>query len=130
LLGSPAMQEVIRRLAGRADIVILDSPPVLPVADSVILAARATATLLVVQAGRTSVRSAQLAHEALARAQARPLGIVLNRATESLRGYYRSATRRERPPARPRHLHAGGHLAAAGTAGALGRAGRGETVSA
>ena len=53
------MRSVVADLAERFDIVLIDSPPVLPVADAVILSGYADAVLLVVgggpdQAGRAA----------------------------------------------------------------------------
>src|SRR5688572_27926112 len=52
LLGVSRTKEVLDDLSKRFDVVILDTPPVLSVADAAILAAEAGGVLLVVRAGR------------------------------------------------------------------------------
>ena len=54
VLSSPRLTEVLGDLRQRFDVVLVDSPPVLPVTDAVILARVVDATLLVVAAGHDS----------------------------------------------------------------------------
>lgn len=54
LLASEQMQELLRELEKRVDIVILDGAPLLPVADSAAVAAITSGTVLVVGAGSTT----------------------------------------------------------------------------
>ena len=89
LLASHRMRSLVDDLAERFDIVLIDSPPVLPVADALILSGYADAVLLVVAAGHT--RRAELRHaaEKLAQAGAPVVGAVLNKATaQDGYGYY------------------------------------------
>jgi non-specific protein-tyrosine kinase len=79
LLGSRRMSELLGELAKLADVIIMDSPPLLAVADAGILAGLATGTILIAEAGRTTFQTAAHALEILERAKAKPLGIVLNR---------------------------------------------------
>ena len=88
LLGSRRLEAVLQTLKDSADIVILDSPPALAVADASILAARVDGTLLVVDAGRTRADSLQRAKESLSRAKTNLLGAVLNKLTQRGRDYY------------------------------------------
>jgi Mrp family chromosome partitioning ATPase len=67
--------------------VLIDSPPVLPVTDAVILAKDADATLLVVAAGRTSQGDLQRSAEKLAQVNARVVGLVLNETSKQTSGY-------------------------------------------
>ena len=53
VLGSARMHAVMAALAAEADIVVLDSPPVLSVADSAVLASQVDGVLLVIDAGLT-----------------------------------------------------------------------------
>ncbi|MBU0492704.1 MAG: polysaccharide biosynthesis tyrosine autokinase [Chloroflexi bacterium] len=87
LLGSPQMKQLIARLRERADVVLLDSPPVLAVADASLLAAQASGTILVVDAGETRRDAVRRAKEALDKAEAKVLGAVLNRERRGGRGY-------------------------------------------
>jgi succinoglycan biosynthesis transport protein ExoP len=78
LLASPRMDEVLARLLERFDLVLIDSPPVFPIADSAILAPRVDGVVLVV---RGHITDRQVSREALARLhymQARVMGVVLN----------------------------------------------------
>jgi capsular exopolysaccharide synthesis family protein len=83
LLGSPAMAELLQRLRDRADIIILDSPPVLAVADALVLSSYADAVLLIVARGRSSKGSVARALRLLERSPTPVLGFVVNRATRS-----------------------------------------------
>jgi capsular exopolysaccharide synthesis family protein len=81
LLGGPRMRSLVDDLATRFDIVLIDSPPVLPVADALILSGYAEAVLLVVAAGSTRRAELRRAAEKLAQASAPVVGAVLNKAT-------------------------------------------------
>jgi capsular exopolysaccharide synthesis family protein len=76
LLGSPAMRRLLDHLRTRFDRVILDTPPVLPLADVAILAPLVDGSLIVVRAGVTpkpAIENALRAFDA-----SRLLGVVLN----------------------------------------------------
>ena len=88
LLASPRMAEVLEELCAVADVVFVDSPPLLAVADAGILAALATGTIMVAEVGRTGVEACAQALEILERAEAKPLGMVLNRVRTKGRGAY------------------------------------------
>lgn len=79
LLASERAASVIRDLQSHADIVIVDSPPLLPVTDAAIVAGIVEATLLVVMSGLTTRKSTQRAIERLAQVDANLIGLVLNR---------------------------------------------------
>jgi capsular exopolysaccharide synthesis family protein len=81
LLNGRRIQEVFAALRELFDLVLIDSPPVLPVTDSVLLAKDADATLLIVAAGQTSRGDLQRAAEKLAQVNARVVGMVLNETT-------------------------------------------------
>ncbi len=76
LIASPAMRTFLARARESFDQVIVDAPPVLPVADGALLAAMSEATVLVVRAGVTSRSLVRQAVEALE--GSRLLGSVLN----------------------------------------------------
>ena len=90
LLGSQRFQEALAQLAAQADVLVLDAPPVLAVADAAILARRADGVLLVVRAGRTKRDQAAKARAMLAKVNANVLGAVLTNAKvdPSLQKYY------------------------------------------
>ena len=89
LLASQRMRTILDRLAGAADLVIIDSPPLQAVTDAAILSSITDGTLFVVDAGRTRRGAVRNGREALAKAEARVLGVALNRMSEkSSGGYY------------------------------------------
>lgn len=87
LLRSVPAQEFLEKLSYAYDLVIIDSPPLRPVSDTLPLARIADATLLVSMRGQTNAAELDQAMELLARAQTRPLGAVLSGADESQSGY-------------------------------------------
>jgi capsular exopolysaccharide synthesis family protein len=93
LLASPRMQAVVEALAERYDLVLIDSPPTLPVSDALVVSRMADAVLMVASAGSTTRRNMQDALELMRNVSAPVIGSVLNRAKESARedygyGYY------------------------------------------
>jgi Mrp family chromosome partitioning ATPase len=74
------MQELLKALDERADVVILDAPPLLPVTDAAVLARVADGAVLVVRVGKTKREQVTRAIEALTSVDARLLGTVINRA--------------------------------------------------
>ena len=79
LLGSNRMQVVMGRLRESAELVIFDSPPLHAVTDAAVISSFADGTLLVIDAGRSRRRVVRIGREALSRAGANVLGVVLNR---------------------------------------------------
>ncbi len=88
LLGSASMASLKERLESEADILIIDSPPSLAVADSAILARMCDGVVLVVDSGHTRWDAAQRSKQVLENAGGRILGVVVNRLTGRSRGYY------------------------------------------
>jgi capsular exopolysaccharide synthesis family protein len=78
LLNSVRMDEVLATAKEQADIVIIDSPPFI-VSDPIVLAAKVDGIVLVLQPGQTSFTAVQEIMTQLQRANARLLGVVLNR---------------------------------------------------
>jgi len=78
LLHSEVFRQFLNDVGERYDRILLDSPPVLPVTDSSILAQVTDGTLLVVQAGVTTKDSARRALDQLNNVQSGILGVVLN----------------------------------------------------
>ena len=88
LLGSARAREILTALEASFDLVLIDTPPVLPVTDAVVLARHADATLMVAAAGQTRRADLQRAAEKLEQVNARVLGCVLNEVTkETSYGY-------------------------------------------
>jgi capsular exopolysaccharide synthesis family protein len=80
LLGSQGMAELISALEGRADIVLVDAPPLLPVTDAAVLAKICDGALLIVRHGVTSREQVARAVESLRVVDAHLIGNVLNMA--------------------------------------------------
>lgn len=78
LLASTRMAELIKSLSAQA-LVLIDTPPVLPVTDAALLATRTDGALIVVSAGKTNYEMLERLTAALDRTKARRLGFVLNR---------------------------------------------------
>ena len=78
LLGSPQMASIIDNLAERYDYVIIDSPPILPVTDSVILSRFVDGVVMVVRGSATPRRVVADARQRLRAVGARMLGVILN----------------------------------------------------
>ncbi len=78
LLGSARMQKILDQLKQRYDYVILDTPPVNMVTDSVILANMSDGVLFVVRAMRSERGSVVHAVDQLSYAKVKILGFVLN----------------------------------------------------
>lgn len=87
LLLNPRLHQVLRDLADRYDHVLVDSPPVLPVADAVALSRAVDGVLVIAQAGRTTRRSLSDTLGRLDQVDARVLGVVLNRASTGRAAY-------------------------------------------
>lgn len=81
MLSSPRMKQLLAALKYRADVVILDSPAALGLADAGVLSAQVAGVVLVLEAGRTRPEAAQQAKSDLQQVGARFLGMILNRAT-------------------------------------------------
>ena len=89
LLSSDRASLLLRALEKQYDIVIIDTPPVDAVSDALTLAAEASGTVVVLEAGRTNAAEATKTIESLRRVGARVLGVVLNKARERAEpGYY------------------------------------------
>jgi Mrp family chromosome partitioning ATPase/capsular polysaccharide biosynthesis protein len=87
LLGSSRMTEVLTELSRIADVVILDTPPLLAVTDAAVLATKVDGILLVAAMDETHRGALRRAKAALEGSPARLLGVVLNK-VEGRHGYY------------------------------------------
>ena len=88
LLGSSSMQDLILKLRGEFDHIIIDSPPILSVTDAVLLSAQMDTVLLVIRSGRTTAPQIRRARTLLQSVNARVLGIVVNAADLDSPEYY------------------------------------------
>ena len=88
LLDSHRMAELLQQLAEEYDYVLLDSPPVLPVTDAVILSRFVDATILVARAYQTPMPVIQETSDYLRGLGAKILGVVLNGIHREKADYY------------------------------------------
>jgi non-specific protein-tyrosine kinase len=90
MLGAARMDQIIAQLAGRADFVLFDAPPVLAAADAAILGVKVDGLLLVIQAGKTRRDHSERARELLEKANVRIVGAALTDAPKdsSINEYY------------------------------------------
>jgi len=94
LLGSGKMNNLITCLAGYADHVIFDVPPVIAVTDACVLASRMDGVIIVLGSDIVRPEMAQRAKELIVKARGKLLGVVLNRVEieEEYSSYYYYAT--------------------------------------
>jgi succinoglycan biosynthesis transport protein ExoP len=78
-LSSQQMAHLIEELRTQADVVLFDAPPVLMVADAMVLASLVDGTMLAVESRSTRREVAAQAVERLGSVQAKMLGVVLNK---------------------------------------------------
>ncbi|MBO9556766.1 polysaccharide biosynthesis tyrosine autokinase [Cellulomonas sp.] len=88
LLGSDAMTAVLDELVRDHDVVLIDTPPLLPVTDAAVLAKYVGGVLLVVGAGKTHRQQLAEAIHSLDRVEANTLGVVVNREPQSRSSAY------------------------------------------
>lgn len=106
LIGSKLMQELLKTLRADFDVVLLDAPPLLPVADSLLLAPHVDGVVLVYEVGRISRAVLLRAKAQLESVGAKMIGVVLNHVRPEVqtqpRDYYYYRQRYaygEQPPA-------------------------------
>lgn len=100
LLASRRTAEVLSQLRAAGYIVLVDSPPLLPVTDGLVLAKRMDAVLLVAVSGLTTRKEATRSVELLQQVGAPLVGTVLNGVTaDATYGYYYASERTTRAPA-------------------------------
>jgi capsular exopolysaccharide synthesis family protein len=88
MLSSETMQQLIERCKGIYTHIVLDSPPLLSVTDSVVLARNADAVVMIVRHGKSSKHAMRRARDLLVRSGAPVTGIVLNAVDLNSPEYY------------------------------------------
>ncbi len=108
LLGGESMAQLLERLRTEYDVIVVDTPPLLPVTDAAILAKGVGGAIVVVGAGTVHRNQLDTALSALGTVGVRPLGIVVNRVP--VKGPVRARTStattstRRTPRRRPRRV--------------------------
>ena len=101
LLGSGNMADLLTALGAAFDVIIIDTPPLLPVTDAAVMSTLADGCLLVSRHAKTTVSQAQAAAAALTKVSGKLHGCVLNMTpgrTSEAYAYY-SYTSEEAPEA-------------------------------
>jgi len=88
LLASSAMESLLHDLRQRFKFVVIDSPPVLPVTDAMILSTLVDGVVFVIESGATVRGAVARARKILQNVGANVLGIVLNKVDLRHDGYY------------------------------------------
>jgi len=87
LLSSNKMKNMLAMLSERYDHILIDSPPLLSVTDSVILSTMVDGVILVVHGGKSTRIAARRARQELTSVGAKIFGVVLNNLDVSRDGY-------------------------------------------
>lgn len=82
LLGSSAMVELIGALESRFDVVLFDSPPVLPVTDALLIGVNVGGVVVVARLAQTTTTALRRSLELVGNVKATVLGVVANGAVE------------------------------------------------
>jgi polysaccharide biosynthesis transport protein len=89
LLAGPGLPSALEQLDSETQLVVLDGPPTLAIADATVLAQHSTIVVLVIDATRSSRRRVRLARDRLAATTNAPIGVVFNSRTQAAPyGYY------------------------------------------
>jgi tyrosine-protein kinase len=89
LLPREEVQRLLELLREMADVIIVDGPPMLAVSEAAVLASMGLGVVFVVESGETRTEAARLAQQALGRANAHVLGVVLNKTRIQPSHYYK-----------------------------------------
>lgn len=88
MLASEAMSALLERCAGIYTHIVMDSPPILPVTDGVLMARHADAVVLVVRHAKSSKHVVRRAKDLLVRSGAAVTGVLLNAVALNSPEYY------------------------------------------
>lgn len=89
LMHSARLSFLMEHLNRQFDTIIIDTPPVLPASDAVLLAPQVDGVILVVKAGLIGRKPIQRAVEQLRNAKANLIGVVLNQVDTRKEAYYK-----------------------------------------
>lgn len=91
-INSPKLVDIIREMREEYDVVVFDTPPILPIADAVMMSAKVDGVILVYQIGRIGRSALKRAKFLVEHAQGKILGTVLTNVRAEITpeyGYYR-----------------------------------------
>ena len=86
--GTERASQIFTELKAKYDCIVVDTPPVLPVVDTIHMAAFADGVVLIVEAARTNRRKIQRAVQLLNNANAPVMGFLLNKSHGGLAEYH------------------------------------------
>lgn len=89
LMQSNRMSFLLAFLKQRFDVMILDTPPILPASDALLLSPQVDGVIMIVKTGQINRNLVKKALEQLQMAQANILGVVLNQSDFKRHGYYK-----------------------------------------
>lgn len=107
MIDSPAMRDLLTELRAAYDVILVDSPALLSVADGSILASQSDGALVVIDVQRARQRQVSEAVGRLRMAQATVLGLVLNREKEDSGSTAAAPVPSARPPRQMLHRNRG-----------------------
>lgn len=89
IVGSNSMEDLIKELSLSFDYIVMDTPPVIPVTDPLLLAAKSDATIIVVRARKTKEKIIRQTYDELIKVNSNIIGSVLNDSeTKTNNSYY------------------------------------------
>jgi len=89
IIGSSGTELLIDLLKKKFDFIILDTPPVVPATDALIMAPRTDGTILVIKSGNTARKIVKTVTDSFQAAGQPILGVLLNQVDMKKEGYYR-----------------------------------------
>jgi Mrp family chromosome partitioning ATPase len=104
------MDTLLKEVRDYFDIILVDGPPVLPVADSIVLSTKVDGVIMVYKVGKTPRNSLRLGKERLETVHANILGIALNDIRPEITGasyssyIYRYSKEAPKPPSMKQRL--------------------------
>jgi capsular exopolysaccharide synthesis family protein len=87
LLSTPRIKQIIAEAAAQFDMVVIDGPPMLGLADASLLASASRNAMLIIESGKTRPRAAREAIERISAAGAHIVGATLTKSSEEARQY-------------------------------------------
>ena len=87
LLSTPRIRQIVAEAAAQYDMVIIDGPPVLGLADASLLASACRNAMLIIESGKTRTRAAREAVERIEAAGAHIVGVTLTKSAEEASHY-------------------------------------------
>ncbi|MGI6114160.1 MAG: CpsD/CapB family tyrosine-protein kinase [Mahellales bacterium] len=88
LLGSKRMEALLTKVKDEFDIILIDAPPILPVADASVLGTIVDGSIMLINYGQVDFDLAAKAKEQLEKVNARIMGVIINNIPNNGDSYY------------------------------------------